>query len=82
MLQDEFEGKGLDDPEIRMLFTRESMLASEWYAERLKAKQNADIDLWNRHVRSLKAFAAKANYAEEAVAPRRLGSSHLCSEDA
>jgi phosphoenolpyruvate carboxykinase (diphosphate) len=70
MLQDEFEGRGLDDPEIRTLFTRQSMLASEWYAERIKAKQKADLDLWNRHVRSLKAFAAKPNYAEEAV---RLG---------
>jgi hypothetical protein len=64
MLQDEFEGRGLDDPEIRTLFTRQSMLASEWYAERIKAKQKADLDLWNRHVRSLKALAAKPNYAE------------------
>ena len=70
MLQDEFEGKGLDHPEIRTLFTRESMLGSDWYKERLKAKQTVDIHLWDRHVRSLKAFAAKANYAEEAA---RLG---------
>ena len=70
MLQDEFEGKGLDHPEIRALFTRKSMLASDWYNERLKAKQTVDIHLWDRHVRSLKAFAAKANYAEEAA---RLG---------
>jgi phosphoenolpyruvate carboxykinase (diphosphate) len=70
MLQNEFEGKGLDHPEIRALFTRKSMLASDWYNERLKAKQTVDIHLWDRHVRSLKAFAAKANYAEEAA---RLG---------
>jgi len=70
MLEDRFEGKGLDHPEIRSLFTRESMLASDWYAERLKARQTVDIRLWDRHVRSLKAFAAKANYAEEA---ERLG---------
>ena len=70
MLEDEFEEKRLNHPEIRSLFTRESMLASSWYAERLKARQTADIKLWDRHVRSLKAFIAKANYAEEAV---RLG---------
>jgi phosphoenolpyruvate carboxykinase (diphosphate) len=70
MLEDEFEVKRLNHPEIRSLFTRESMLASGWYAERLKARQTADIKLWDRHVRSLKAFIAKANYAEEAV---RLG---------
>jgi phosphoenolpyruvate carboxykinase (diphosphate) len=70
MLEDQFEGKRLDHPGIRSLFTRESMLASGWYAERLQAKQKADIRLWDRHVHSLKAFVAKANYAEEAV---RLG---------
>jgi hypothetical protein len=70
MLEDKFEGKGLDHPEIRSLFTRESMLASEWYVDRLKARQKTDLKLWDRHVRSLKAFAAKANYAEEA---ERLG---------
>jgi hypothetical protein len=59
-----------DHPEIRTLFTRESMLASDWYANRLKARQKADIKLFDRHLRSLKAFAAKPNYAEEA---QRLG---------
>jgi phosphoenolpyruvate carboxykinase (diphosphate) len=70
MLEDHFEGKGLDHPDIRSLFTRESMLASEWYTERLKARQTADIKLWDRHVRNLKTFVAKANYVEEA---ERLG---------
>ena len=70
MRDDNFQGKRLDHPAIRSLFTRESMLASDWYAERLKARQRADIRLWNRHVRSLKAFVAKMNYAEEA---ERLG---------
>jgi phosphoenolpyruvate carboxykinase (diphosphate) len=76
MLQDEFEGKGLDDPEIRALFTRENMLASDWYAERLKARQTADVSLWDRHVHYLKAFVGKANYAEEAT---RLGISDRLS---
>jgi hypothetical protein len=70
MFEDKFDGKGLDHPEIRTLFTRESMLASDWYSERLKARQTADIKLLDRHVRSLKAFVAKPNYAEEA---ERLG---------
>jgi phosphoenolpyruvate carboxykinase (diphosphate) len=61
-----FEGRGLDHQEIRSLFTREHMLKSDWYADRLKARQNADIRLWNRHVRNLKGFLAKENYAEEA----------------
>jgi hypothetical protein len=46
------------------------MLGSDWYASRLTAKQNLDIHLWDRHVRALKAFLSKDNYAEEAT---RLG---------
>lgn len=35
-------GLGLDSPELRSLFTRQSVLASDWYARRLDAKQRAD----------------------------------------
>ena len=35
------QGWGLDSPEFRALFTRESVLASDWYAQRLAAKQAA-----------------------------------------
>src|SRR5260370_9979039 len=40
---DHFEGRVVDHSEIRALFTRENMLSSDWYAERLAAKQNVDI---------------------------------------
>jgi hypothetical protein len=70
MSYDHFEGRGLEHSEIRALFTRENMLSSDWYAERLAAKQNVDIRQWDRHVRTLKTFLAKDNYAEEAA---RLG---------
>jgi phosphoenolpyruvate carboxykinase (diphosphate) len=46
-------GPGLNAPELRTLFTREALLASDWYAERLAAKQRFDIALWERHGRSL-----------------------------
>ena len=65
-----FEGKELAAPRIRALFTRESMLASDWYAERLAAKQEIDCQHWERGVRALQSFLGKANYAEEAA---RLG---------
>src|SRR6266566_1537916 len=35
---------------LRAMFTRESLLASDWYAERLRAKQAIDLALWTRHV--------------------------------
>jgi hypothetical protein len=70
MRDDHFENKTLDAPEIRALFTRENMLASDWYAERIAAQQAGDVRLWQRHVHALKSFLAKPNYTDEAV---RLG---------
>jgi hypothetical protein len=51
-----FEGKSIDDPQIRALFRREALLASDWYRERLRVKQNRDIALWERHGSALRAF--------------------------
>jgi hypothetical protein len=70
MAHDQFEGKDLNHPEIRALFTRDHMLASDWYAERLATKQQNDIRAWEQHLDRLKAFLSKANYADEA---ERLG---------
>jgi len=70
MLNDNWEGKGLEHPDVRGLFTRDYLLASDWYAERLKAKQAVDRNLWRRHVDYLDRFLKRAGYAEEA---ERLG---------
>jgi hypothetical protein len=45
-----YQGKDVHDPDIRALFTREHLLASDWYHERLTTKQSRDIALWKRHV--------------------------------
>jgi hypothetical protein len=70
MRNDTWDGKGLSHPEVRGLFTRESLLASDWYAARLKAKQNVDCRLWRRHVDYLERFLKKPSYVDEA---ERLG---------
>jgi hypothetical protein len=70
MLNDEWEGKGLEHPEVRNLFTRDTLLASDWYAARLAAKQEIDRRLWRRHVEYLDRFMKQASYADEAA---RLG---------
>ncbi|HZN58512.1 MAG TPA: hypothetical protein VFD71_10600, partial [Planctomycetota bacterium] len=70
MLHGDFEGKDLNHPEVRSLFTRESLLASRWYADRLQAQQENDVGLWKRHVKYLEEFLAKPNYDDET---RRLG---------
>ena len=50
-----FEGKDAHHPDIRRLFTLESLRASDWYRERLAAKQRVDDRLWRRHVAALDA---------------------------
>jgi phosphoenolpyruvate carboxykinase (diphosphate) len=62
MLHDEWEGKGLDHPEFRKLFTREYLMASDWYAARLAAKQKVDHKLWKRHVEYLNQFLRRASH--------------------
>ena len=64
MLHDEWEGKGLDHPDVRKLFTRENLLASPWYALRLAAKQKIDRALWKRHVECLNQFLRRPNYTD------------------
>jgi len=66
MMRDgQFEGKRPEDPAFRSLFTRENLLSSDWYRERLKAKQHLDTRLWQRHAKYLERFVAKPSYAEE-----------------
>jgi hypothetical protein len=62
----EFEGKDLQHPKVRSMFSREALLGSSWYRDRLAAKQEVDHGLWSRHVRYLESFLAKTNYSEEA----------------
>ena len=52
------------------MFTRDYLFASDWYADRLKAKQEVDLRLWNRHVNYLEEFLQKSSHAKEA---ERLG---------
>jgi hypothetical protein len=67
MVNGTFEGKNIDHPEIRNLFSLEYVLNSDWYMERLKAKQNKDIQLYKRHIVYLSEFAKKENYEEVIV---------------
>jgi len=70
MANGSWKGKTSDDPDLRSMFTRESLVASDWYRERLKTKQRRDANLWRRHRDYLTAFLSRPNYADEA---RRLG---------
>ncbi len=54
-----FEGKDAHHPDIRRLFTLEALQASDWYRERLTAKQCVDERLWRRHVAAQDAWLAE-----------------------
>jgi hypothetical protein len=70
MARGQYEGHDVNDAAIRAMFTRESVMASAWYAERLAAKQKHDVQLWRKHADYLGNFLKKKNYADEA---HRLG---------
>ena len=50
MADGHYQGMDAHHPQIRSMFTRDYLLHSEWYLERLEIKQQRDIALWQRHV--------------------------------
>ncbi len=66
MAHGEYEGKTIHDPEVRDLFDREKVLASDWYQERIVAKRDMRIKLLKEHIASLEGFLERENYAIEA----------------
>ena len=66
MAHGEYEGKTIHDPEVRSLFDREKVLASDWYRERLVAKKDLRLRMMREHVRCLEEFLDKASYSQEA----------------
>lgn len=50
------EGWTLDSPEFRAQFERENILASEWYAERLAAKQRMEIRRIDQGIKDMDHF--------------------------
>ncbi len=51
-----YEGKDINDPELRRLFDREVVLESDWYKNRLKLKQQKDIAFHKKQIAYLKEF--------------------------
>jgi hypothetical protein len=66
MANGQYEGKPIDHPDIRSLFRRDSLIASDWYRERLQTKQSRDIALWRHHLASLEAYRSSAGATRRA----------------
>ncbi len=65
MAHGHYQGKDVHDPEIRTLFSREYLLKSDWYAQRLQQKQRGDIALWQRHVANLQSFTEQTSHIDD-----------------
>lgn len=61
-----YNGKSIHDPNIRAMFTRESLLKSDWYKQRLATKQKRDVALSMRKIKALEEFMNRPGYAMEA----------------
>jgi len=46
------------------MFTRDYLLQSDWYQERLKTRQNRETSLWQRHISYLEEFIDQPGYAD------------------
>ncbi len=63
MVHGTYENNDLESEEVRKLFTREYLLDSEWYQERLQSQQAQDIKSWKHYVQYLENFLAKESHA-------------------
>jgi len=66
MATGEYHGMDAHHPGLRAMFTRDHLLKSDWYRERLKIKQLRDIELWQRHVNNLQIFLDDPHFTDEA----------------
>ena len=66
MAHGNYDGKDETAPEIRQMFTLDYLLSSEWYHERLRTRQQRDIQLWTRHVSSVEQALAQPARLEPA----------------
>lgn len=66
MAHGEWEGKQVTHGEVRDLFDREKVMASDWYKARLEARTQLRIRALKNHIECLEAFLEKEHYAAEA----------------
>ncbi len=62
-----WEGRDANDPKFRALFTREAVLASDWYRARLEAQRSVDAHALESQARYLEKFLARSGYADVAI---------------
>lgn len=63
MVHGHYQGLGIEDPRFRALFTRESLLESSWYKQRLLVKQSRDVARLEAFMQTLDALPATGRAA-------------------
>lgn len=56
-----FNGKSMNDQELRKTFTRESVINSDWYRKRLRLKQQKEVAFYTDRIEYLNQFIAEAH---------------------
>jgi hypothetical protein len=66
MVEGSYEGKDRTHSDIRNLFTRDYVLNSDWYRNRLLLKQQRDVAFWTSNISYLENVLTLKNYEETA----------------
>ncbi len=66
MARGSYEGKTLNDPELRAMFKRDAVINSDWYTKRLEARRARESALQEKLANELEAFMAMPEYQDEA----------------
>jgi hypothetical protein len=70
MVHGHWQGRGVNDPEFRRLFTREALMQSDYYRARLATKQRRDIALLERQRRELETSSGVERHARAEFSAR------------
>jgi hypothetical protein len=70
MAKGHYEGMGIQDPELRGLFDRERVLASDWYNRRLEAYRDKEIAYVSASLERLRRYLAESAEAGSVAARR------------
>ena len=65
-----YEGKSMEDPEVRKLFDRDVVLQSDWYKERLERYKDQEVSYIERSMDYIQAYLAQGKNASSNAARR------------
>ncbi|MGQ8336560.1 hypothetical protein ACUNWD_08425 [Sunxiuqinia sp. A32] len=67
MVDGKYKGMDRNHPDVRQMFTRDAVLNSEWYKQRLVEKQNRDINQWTKNVEYIEDVISRTTFAETSI---------------